>query len=392
MENTTLKINGFKFAQNKNLPKTILCFSHLRWDFVFQRPQHVLSRLSQNFNIYFFEEPQFDATSKAYLRLLSVQQNVTVIVPHLPCNLTQQDQITLQKDLLDRLLNTQNLSDFIFWYYTPMALEFSEHLHPKLIVYDCMDELSAFKFAPKNISLLERQLFKIADLVFTGGESLYQAKKHLHSNMYAFPSSIDKLHFNRARKPNKLKLRNNLNLKLGYSGVIDERFNLELIRSMALQKPNWLFEIIGPVVKIDPNELPKLPNISYTGPVDYQQLPEFLSTWDIALIPFLLNEATRFISPTKTPEYLAAGLPVISTPIRDVVHPYGINKLVKIGRYAHEFIHLTEEWFRLTPKQKKNWLSQVDEFLNQQSWEKTCSAMLLKIEETLEQKPAISVA
>lgn len=392
MENTTLKINGFKFAQNKNLPKTILCFSHLRWDFVFQRPQHVLSRLSQNFNIYFFEEPQFDTSSKAYLRLLSVQQNVTVIVPHLACNLKQQEQIELQKDLLDRLLNTQNLSDFIFWYYTPMALQFSEHLHPKLIVYDCMDELSAFKFAPKNISLLERQLFKIADLVFTGGESLYQAKKHLHSNMYAFPSSIDKLHFNRARKPNKLKLRNNLNLKLGYSGVIDERFDLELIRAMALKKPNWLFEIIGPVVKIDPNELPKLPNIHYIGPVDYQQLPEFLITWDIALIPFLLNEATRFISPTKTPEYLAAGLPVISTPIRDVVHPYGINKLVKIGRYADEFIDLTEEWIRLTPKQKKNWLSQVDEFLNQQSWEKTCSGMLLKIEETLEQKLAISVA
>lgn len=392
MQNTTLKINGFKSARSKNLPKNLLCFSHLRWDFVFQRPQHVLSCLSRNFNIYFFEEPQFISSTKAYLKLIKVQKNLSLIVPHLPNGLLKQEQISIQKGLLDCLLNTQNLSDFIFWYYTPMALEFSEHLQPQFIVYDCMDELSAFKFAPPNIRKLEKQLFKTADLIFTGGKSLYEAKKHWHSTIYCLPSSIDKQHFNQARKSNKFKQKNNLNLKLGYSGVIDERFNLELIRAMAAQKPNWVFEIIGPVVKIDPNELPKLPNIRYIGPIDYEELPEFLSEWDIALIPFLLNEATRFISPTKTPEYLAAGLPVISTPIRDVIHPYGINGLVQIGRQAQEFIHLAEGWMGLHPKHKKNWLQRVDVFLAQHSWEKTCTSMFERIEETLEQKLAISVA
>lgn len=390
MENTTLKIKGLKPDIQKHLPKNLLCLSHLRWDFVYQRPQQLLSRLAKHFNIYFLEEPLPDAEERAYLTLSKVDKGISVIVPHLAPGLSHQEQIRMQKDLIDRLLATRNLSDFVFWYYTPMALEFTRHLQPKMVVYDCMDELSAFKFAPPELPEFEKKLFKIADLVFTGGVSLYEAKKKMHGHIYAYPSSIERAHFAKARIGSKST--KNMPVKLGYYGVIDERFDLELIRKMAQQKPDWQFILIGPVVKIDASSLPKRKNIHYLGPKTYQELPKYLSEWDIALIPFLLNESTRFISPTKTPEYLAAGKPVISTPIRDVVHPYGMNGLVSIAKNADNFIRAAETYLSYTHTEKKLWLRAVDRFLGQQSWELTCAAMMDKIEEKLEEKLMISVA
>ncbi|MFM6975360.1 MAG: glycosyltransferase [Sphingobacteriaceae bacterium] len=392
MENTSPTIKKINLSLQGQLPKNLLCLSHLRWDFVYQRPQQLLSRLAKQFNVYFLEEPLFDAQDRAYLTLSKVEKNISVIVPHLPAGLTTEEQLSLQRDLLDRLLATRNLADFIFWYYTPMALEYADHLQPKMIVYDCMDELSAFKFAPANIKNLERKLFKIADLVFTGGETLYRAKKHAHDNIYPFPSSIDKTHFAKSRSKKVKTFSLISGIKLGYYGVIDERFDIGLIKEMAENRPNWKFSLVGPVVKIDPESLPKLPNIHYLGAKTYNELPKHLAEWDIALIPFLLNESTRFISPTKTPEYLAGGKPVISTPIQDVIYPYGINGLVKIGKNAADFIQAAEELYAMTSAEHKTWLASVDRFLMQLSWEKTCQCMLKKMEETLEEKLMISVA
>lgn len=391
MENIATPIKRFNQTQLKYLPKNLLCLSHLRWDFVFQRPQQLLTRLAKTFNIYFLEEPVFDAQDRAYLTLGNIQKNLSVLVPHLPPGLSAAAQIEMQKDLLDRLLAAQNLADFAFWYYTPMALAYSDHLHPKMIIYDCMDELSAFKFAPENLPELEKKLFKIADLVFTGGESLFQAKKDFHGNIYAFPSSIEQAHFAQARSK-KYKTAAPKGIKLGYYGVIDERFDIGLIEKMADLKPEWQFMLIGPVVKIDPESLPQRKNIHYLGSKNYTELPAYLSTWDVALIPFLINESTRFISPTKTPEYLASGRPVISTPIRDVVHPYGIKKLVKIAKTAPEFISAAEELLSRSATTQKAWLKSADQFLAQNSWELTCAKMQDKIAETLEEKLISSVA
>ncbi len=392
MQASRLKINRIKPKSHPYLPKNLLCFSHLRWNFVFQRPQQLLSRLSKNFNTYFVEEPIFDAQDRVYLTLENIHKNLSVIVPHLPAGLRFEEQCDLQKELLDRLLASQNMAEFIFWYYTPMALPFSEHLHPQLIIYDCMDELSAFKFAPENISILEKNLFKKADLVFTGGASLFDAKKHFHSNIYPFSSSIDKKHFEKARQSWSSYPRTKKQVKLGFFGVIDERFDSRLIANLAKKHPEWLIELIGPVVKINADELPKATNILYTGQVDYQQLPSYVSKWDIALIPFQINESTRYISPTKTPEYLAAAKPVISTPIRDVVQPYGKMGLVKIGENAEDFARHAEELLRLSFAQSKDWLRLVDDFLAEQSWGQTSAAMMEKIRETLEEKQMISVA
>ena len=372
----------------KNMPKHLVCFSHLRWDFVFQRPQHLLKRLSKTFNIFFFEEPIHDSTGKDYYTFLNRGENIVVFVPHIKADLNADDNRAAQKSLFDRFMDKRNLADHLFWYYTPMALEYSRKYNPELTVFDCMDELSAFKFAPEELKTLEKELLVKADIVFTGGHSIYEAKKNQHANIYAFPSSIEKEHFAKARS---IQNKNNSGqVRLGFFGVIDERFDIGLIRDIAIQKPEWQIVLIGPVVKIDPATLPENNNIHYLGPKSYEELPDHLASWDIALIPFLLNESTRFISPTKTPEYLAAAKPVISTPIRDVIDPYGKNRLVHIASNAADFIEAAEK--ELKKKQNDEWLKQVDKFLALNSWDKTGNQMLDLIKETIKEKYCTSIA
>jgi hypothetical protein len=230
--------------------------------------------------------------------------SLTVLRPHIKAGHSPEDINSIIKSLLDSFLKEKDLQEWIFWYYTPMALNFSSHIKPSAIIFDCMDELSAFDFAPKELIDLERKLLRMSDIVFTGGLSLYEAKKHQHGNIFPFPSSIDKKHFANARliaaePQDQASIQG---LKLGFFGVIDERFDLELIDYIAQRQPDWQIVLIGPVVKIDPSTLPRHPNVHYMGQRSYQELPAFLSGWDVALIPFKLNESTRYISPTKKPE------------------------------------------------------------------------------------------
>lgn len=367
----------------RSIPSNILCFSHLRWDFVFQRPQHLLTRFARIFNIYYFEEPVFENISAPFLSKSLREENLWILTPHIPEGYSPKEITDFQEDLLRQFLIKQNLTDYAFWYYTPMALEFSRKLEPAVTIYDCMDELSAFKFAPPALKQLEKELFKKADLVFTGGHSLFEAKKDQHPNIHPFPSSIDKQHFSKARTYKKAPKdqQNIVRPRIGFFGVIDERFDIDLIREMADNRPQWQFILIGPVVKIDPETLPQRDNIFYLGSKTYLELPEYLSGWDVALIPFLLNESTRFISPTKTPEYLAAGIPVVSAPIKDVVRPYGDQQLVRIASSSDEFIAAIDEELEAS---KSDWLDRVDEFLMQNSWELTCSKMLHHVESSVE--------
>ena len=375
-----------------NMPSNVVCLSHLRWDFVFQRPQHLLTRFAQSFNIFFLEEPIFDAPGQPFYSYSKRGENILVVVPHLKPGMSADEIKTVQKTLFDQFMENKDLADYAYWYYTPMALEFTRKHTPNVIIYDCMDELSAFKFAPEELRNLEKELLKKADVVFTGGHSLYEAKKNQHANIFPFPSSIEKEHFAKARAKN-IKPADQIDTnqpKLGFYGVIDERFDIDLIKGIADEKPDWQIILIGPVVKIDPATLPKNSNIHYLGPKSYNELPDYLSTWDIALIPFLLNESTRYISPTKTPEYLAAGIPVISTPIRDVINPYGINKLVHIGNQAEDFIMAAE--FELKNRKKDAWLNKVDAFLSKNSWDKTCNNMLKLINTTVVSRSYASIA
>lgn len=376
----------------KTFPSHLLCFSHLRWNFVYQRPQHLLNRFTNFFKVYFLEEPIFDATDAGYLSFEKQDSNLYVGVPHLPAGLNKQQVNTLMTSLVDRFLQDKDLDDFAFWYYSPMALAFSDKHTPKVTIYDCMDELSAFKHAPQELKLLEKKLLKNADVVFTGGHSLYEAKKNQHANIYPFPSSIEKEHFAKARETQQQPAdqAHIQGPKLGFYGVIDERFDIQLIKEMADARPDWQIMLIGPVVKIDPATLPQNSNIHYLGQKCYQELPSYLSGWDMALIPFAINESTRFISPTKTPEYLAAGIPVVSTPIADVINPYGHHELVHIGSDANDFVAAIEKEFKR--KSKQQWLSKVDNFLAHNSWDFTYQQMLKHIVSAVRNKNSLSVA
>lgn len=364
----------------------LICFSHLRWNFVYQRPQHLLSRFAKKQRMFYIEEPG-NETAKQYLEINNLADtNIWVIVPHLTAGLSTQQKIEQQKNLLDQLINDYNIHNYILWYYFPMAIPFSNHLNADLIVYDCMDELSAFKFAPPELKQNEQLLFEKADIVFTGGHNLYHAKKTQHSNVYPMPSSIDKNHFAKARISNTepFDQKDIPHPRLGFYGVIDERFDLDLLNKLSSLQPNWHFIILGPVVKINPATLPRKENIHYLGGKDYKVLPNYLSGWDIALILFAINESTEFISPTKTPEYLAGGKPVISTPIKDVIDPYGNISLVKIASTAEEF---SKAGINILKDDKKNkWLKDVDTYLANISWDKTWENMNELMKEAMELK------
>lgn len=369
----------------------ILCFSHLRWDFVYQRPQHLLSRFARKQRVFYIEEPLFNDEHTNQLQVIQKRENIWVVVPLLKHGLSFSEIEQQQANLISELLKEQHIATFISIYYTPMAMGISDKLDPTLIIYDCMDELSNFKFAPPELKEREKALFERADIVFTGGHNLFEAKKFSHHNIHSFPSSIDKEHFGKARiiTNDPQDQADVPHPRFGFYGVVDERFDLELIGKVAVTKPNWHFIIIGPVVKIDPDTLPKHSNIHYLGGKSYDELPAYLAGWDISMVPFLRNESTRYISPTKTPEYLSGGKPVISTSIVDVIRPYGDLGLVHIADTPEEFIRAGEK--ELENTDKSQWLDLVDDHLRNNSWDNTWRRMVSLINNKLEEsKPLIT--
>jgi UDP-galactopyranose mutase len=361
----------------------LICMSHLRWGFVFQRPQHLMSRFARTRRVFFVEEPIFEDTEAHLRSSVCPKTGVHVETPILPRGLNHQQTVELQRTLLKSMLQKNQISDYIAWYYTPMAREFASDLKPAVTVYDCMDELSAFAGAPPAMRMNEERLFRNADLVFTGGASLFESKRKQHPSVHLFPSSVEIEHFAQARSikhdpEDQSKL---LHPRLGYAGVIDERMDLQLLRKVASERPIWQIILLGPVVKVDEASLPKADNIHYLGMKQYSELPAYLSGWEIGMLPFALNESTRFISPTKTPEYLAAGLKVVSTPIRDVVTPYGDLGLVAVADGPGEFIKAVESLLHHPPDLA--FRARVDQFLSQSSWDKTWGGMNELIENTL---------
>ena len=347
----------------------LICLSHLRWNFVFQRPQHLMTRYARTQRVYFFEEPLQADVAEPELHIES-RDGVNVVVPHVPRGYSPEQTLLAQRAVLDQLLVTQHISRFVLWYYTPLALKFAAHLKPIATVYDCMDELSAFKNAAADIPALERVLLRRADVVFTGGHSLYEAKKHQHRNIHPMPSSVDVAHFASARTSpgDPVDQRHIARPRLGFFGVLDERLDIPLLDGVAQARPDWQLIMIGPVVKIDPSELPARPNIHYLGAKTYAELPRYISGWDVALLLFARNQATRYISPTKTPEYLAAGKPVVSTSIRDVVTPYADRDLVRIADAVPDFIHACEGALREPPEPRR---VRADVYLRGLSWDRT---------------------
>ncbi len=373
----------------------LVCLSHLRWDFVYQRPQHLMGRAARERRVFYFEEPTFGEGpweplgEDLRLDVTPRDEGVLVAVPRLPEGLTPQEVDAAQASLLDEFFVEHEVKEYALWFYTPMATAWTRHLIPRATVYDCMDELANFTGAPRELVERERELLARADVVFTGGQSLYESKRDRHSNVHAFPSAVDADHFRRARRPlsdpeDQAEL---ARPRIGFYGVLDERMDFPLLAGVARARPDWELVIVGPAVpKFDSEDLAREPNIHYLGGKSYDELPTYLAGWDVAMMPFALNPATEFISPTKTPEYLAAGKPVVSTPIRDVVRPWGEAGFVHVAGTVDEFVAAIETALAEDDAERTR---RIDEVLADLSWDRTWERMDALIEEATERSRSI---
>ena len=382
----------------------LVCFSHLRWDFVWQRPQHLLSRFARRLPVVVIEEPEFvpgDGVSDLRLRH---DGNVMIVTPLLPAadgeptwgfNSVTNPQIraALTPLFADLGLAGTGAPGVVVWYYTPMARGAEPAgLNPALTIFDAMDELASFRGAPLALREREADLMAAADLVFTGGPSLYEARRRRHPRVFCFPSGVDPAHF--AQAANGIARPPDLAARprpiVGFYGVLDERLDLDLLAAVAEARPAWTLAMIGPVIKIADADLPRRPNIVYYGKQLYRDLPSYLAAFDVAVLPFAQNEATRFISPTKTLEYMAGAKPIVSTPIKDVVDLYGA--VVRFGRTPEEFAAAVDRALAETPAERVRRLATAREILAQHTWDAVADAMWELIVAALAVRPEKALA
>jgi len=376
----TLASSYEESSRHQSATDVMICFSHLRWDFVYQRPQHLMTRFAERQRVVFFEEPSAcdDATARLSIRAIP-DSGVVVATPCLPDGLEGEARQAVLRGFVDDIL--QDSARAVLWLYSPMFFPLVSHRESATIVYDCMDELSNFRFSNPELPALEQRLMQRADVMFTGGLGLYEAKRAFHSNIHPFPSSVDAAHFGSARDPGREPDDQAAipHPRLGFYGVIDERMDLGLIAAVAAAHPLWHVVMIGPVVKIDPATLPRASNVHYLGAKGYGELPSYLRGWGATLMPFALNDATRFISPTKTLEYLAAGRPVVSTPVRDVVRSFGQLDAVRVASDPECFIAECAIALDMAHKPDR-WMAEVDALLAKDSWQRTFERMAALLE------------
>jgi glycosyltransferase involved in cell wall biosynthesis len=353
----------------------VILFSHLRYDSVTQRPHHIAHELAHKhgFSVLFVEEPIFDA-KRSHIHIHYKEDDLAILTPHIP----QTDWRIACRYYSKHLRHYMNFNDnSLFWFYSPHFAGVLDELEPDMVVYDVMDELSNFKFADPKLPEYEATLLSEADIIFTGGTSLYYSKRRFHPQVYNFPSSVDTAHFMSAREestrlPNDIK---DVPTPIaGYYGVLDERLDLELMAEAAESAPDISWVYIGPVVKIDEAELPKRDNIYYLGPKAYKDLPRYLSRFTVAIMPFALNKATQFISPTKTLEFMAGHKPIVSTPIKDVMRHY--KHIVRFALSGERFADQAKELIAESASQRKQRIAQQNIVLRKTSWSHTVAQML----------------
>lgn len=393
-QHTSQAFGGLNMIETRSEIQALICITHLRWKFVFQRPQHLMTRAARQYRAFYVEEPIFyegsnDIGKGDHLERFTDASGVTVCTPHILAGLSAQESQARTARLVEELLRQEGLERYVLWVYTPMEWPVVSGLSPALTVYDCMDELSGFRHAPIQLREREQQLFARADLVFTGGQRLWEAKRLQHPFAYPFPSSVDVPHFEQARAAQGDPAdQSGIRFpRLGFYGVLDERFDAALVSELAQRRPEWSIVLLGPVVKVSLEELPQESNVFYLGQKTYEQLPAYLSHWDAALLPFARNAATEFISPTKTPEYLAAGVPVVSTAIHDVVRPYGELGLLRVADDAAGFeaaILGALEGRGSEAEQGRQ--ARADLYLSTLSWDRTWNEMQARMREALERR------
>lgn len=359
----------------------IVVFSHLRWGFVWQRPQQFLSRFARKHEILFIEEPMFTLPEGQEPRLEThrVMPNVTVAALHAPASWNRNPRLPEKlrestKQAIQQMNEHGAFDKPLLWYYSPMDSSWSlGWFENRGIVYDCMDELSQFTGAPPALIENEQRLMSVADVVFTGGYELGNKKRQQHDNVHIFGCGVEFNHFSKARNRNA-PIPADIDFVarpiLGWFGVIDERVDYAMIGEMARKRPDWSFCMVGPVVKVDPAHLPHSPNLFWLGSRDYQQLPDYCRAFDVCMMPFAMNKSTEYINPTKGLEYMATGRPIVSTPVRDVVRQW--SDICYIASTADEFIAAADEALN-NPD-----ISRIEKGLalaRENSWERTVEKM-----------------
>ncbi|MEJ7811406.1 MAG: glycosyltransferase [Gemmatimonadaceae bacterium] len=346
MRSDTIAANARTASTTSHCP--LIVHSHLRWDWVWQRPQQLLSRLATHAAVLFVEEPVFlDDVDAPSFALSTPMPGVTRAIPQLPARLRDNADAALEavRATLERALVAEpelvgRFRDPVQWFYTPMpAPVMLGAFGERGVVYDCMDELSKFRFAPKELLDREGMLLARADVVFTGGYKLYESKARHHDNVHFFGCGVDAAHFARARAAGTALPDDVATLThpvLGYFGVIDERLDYDLLRAVAEALPEAQLVMVGPMAKVDPRELPHAANVHWLGQRAYEQLPAYVKAFDVCLMPFALNEATEYINPTKTLEYMAAAKPIVSTAVADVIRNF--TPVVRVAGSTSEFI------------------------------------------------------
>jgi UDP-galactopyranose mutase len=371
----------------------LVALSHVRWAFVRQRPHHLLSRLAGWYDIEFIEEPVF-AEGSARLLVRHVSPGVTVLIPHTPVpdpGFNDRQMPYLRALLSGAVAREHRLNGAITWLTTPTARSLAEMLDPSLVVYDCMEEPARLAGASPDQCDPEAALLEQADLVFTAGPSLYDKRRHRHPRVHCLPSAVDVAHFAPSGlDPDELQADQAAALqgglpspRLGFFGVIDDRVDLDLLAGVADARPAWQIVMVGPV-QIDPGRLPRRPNIHWLGLQPYARLPYLLAGWDVALLPYLINEATAAINPTKTLEYLAGEKPVVSTPVRDVKLLYG--DVVRLASGVMEFVAACEDTLAETPHQRSRRAMEMLTTVSTQSWDRTAATVHRMIEEVRAQR------
>ncbi|RYU94205.1 glycosyltransferase family 1 protein [Emticicia agri] len=380
---TSFETDDYSFPHEKQIVEvheednidTLLCFAHIQWESVFQRPQHLMSHAAKKWRVFYMEEPTFEETAEEpemSVKELSKHKNLYVVQMKLPQALATNESNKRITELLARLCHDYKIENYGTWYYAPSSIHYTSALYPRVAVYDCVNPIRTRQ--PALIDT-ENELISQTDLVFVNGQTLYEAKRNWHPQVYNFPSSIEKAHFMQARieLPEPADQEEILYPRLGMYGAIDECFDVEMLRALADRRPDWQFILIGPIVDIDERTLPKAENIHYLGEKPYQELPSYISNWNMALMLVSTEKATNVHSPTRTPEYLAAFKPIVATPVADVLSPYQEMGLVSTAADVYEFEAAIEE--ALSYDKRKEWKKKIDDFLKTHSWDITWQQM-----------------
>lgn len=352
-------------AEEDNID-TLLCFSPVRWESVFQRPQHLMSHAAKKWRVFYMEDPTFDENTSAPQMALKKHNNLFVVTCKLPKDTSRTDTHTAMHDLLGKLCADYKIVNYGAWYYSPESINYTTDLYPRVVIYDCTSPINSTQ---SGLLHAENELITRSDLVFTNGKTLFEAKQNFHPEVYNFPSSIDKEHFMLARLelPEPADQEDILYPRLGLYGAIDECFDLDLLQALADRRPDWQFVLVGPVVGIDKDTLPEAENIHYLGEKPYEQMPSYISGWNAALLLVSTSKAAQAHVPTRTAEYLAAFKPMVATPVADIISPYYEMGLVNTADDVFAFESSIEEV--LSYDKRKEWKRSIDEFLKTHSWD-----------------------